>query len=92
VNPTNGMGPEKTFGGQSTFILPVQGRPGAFIAMFDMWRPQNHVDSRYMWLPITVRNGRFTVRWRSEWDLSIFDDPDFRREIRDTQSFGDAVR
>lgn len=73
VNPNNGMGPDLTFGGQSTFILPVPGKPGAFIAMFDMWRPQNHVDSRYMWLPVWLEDGRFVIRWLDEWDLSIFD-------------------
>jgi len=78
VNPTNGMGPERTFGAQSTYILPVQGRSGAFIAMFDMWRPRNQIDSRYVWLPITLRDGRFTVRWLPEWDLSVFDEPDRR--------------
>jgi hypothetical protein len=75
VKATNGIGPERTFGGQSTFIFPVQGRPGAFIAMFDIWRPRNQIDSRYMWLPILIEDGRFTVRWLSEWDLSVFDDP-----------------
>jgi len=74
VNPANEMGPELTFGGQSTFMLPVPGKPGAFIAMFDMWRPQNHVDSRYMWLPVTLEADRFTIRWVSEWDPSVFDE------------------
>lgn len=76
VNPANEMGEELTFGGQSTFILPVHGKPGAYIAMFDMWNPQNQVDSRYLWLPVTLENGRFKVRWVSEWDLSIFDAAD----------------
>lgn len=49
-NPCRGEGAEKTFGGQSTYILPV-GNDG-FIAMFDVWRPQNLRDSRYIWLPI----------------------------------------
>jgi hypothetical protein len=71
--PTEEMGAELTFGGQSTFILPVPGMSGAFIAMFDVWRPQNHVDSRYMWLPVHLEDGRFTIRWVPEWDLGVFD-------------------
>jgi len=73
VNPANGLGPEKTFGGQSTFILPVHGKPGAYIAMFDMWRPRNQTDSRYVWLPVRIEGNRFKVRWMDEWDLSVFD-------------------
>jgi hypothetical protein len=73
INPNNGIGPEKTFGGQSTYILPVQGKPGAYIAMFDIWRPRNQIDSRYMWLPVIFENGRFIVQWFNEWDLSYFD-------------------
>jgi hypothetical protein len=73
VNPSNGLGPERTFGGQSTFILSVEGKPGAFIAMFDMWRPRNHTDSRYLWLPVTLEDGLFVVKWMDEWDLSVFD-------------------
>jgi hypothetical protein len=73
INPKNGIGPEKTFGGQSTYILPVQGKPGAYIAMFDMWRPRNQTDSRYIWLPIKIEDGRFIVEWLNKWDLSYFD-------------------
>ncbi len=73
VNPQNGMGPEQTFGGQSTFVLPVQGKPNAFIAMFDMWRPENAIDGRYIWLPIKFNDDGFSIPWKSEWDLSTFD-------------------
>lgn len=75
VNPTNNLGPEKTFGAQSTFILPVQGKDGAFIAMFDEWRPRNPIDGRYVWLPVEFVDGRIVVRYRERWDLSVFDEP-----------------
>ncbi len=48
VNPANGLGPEKTWGGQSTFVLKVEGRD-EFIAMFDIWCPTNAIDGRYIW-------------------------------------------
>lgn len=73
INPNNGIGPEKTFGAQSTYIFPVQDKSGAYIAMFDMWRPRNQIDSRYIWLPVTIEDGRFIVKWLNEWDLSYFD-------------------
>jgi hypothetical protein len=73
VNPTNNLGPAKTFGGQSTFVLPVQGKTDAYIAMFDIWRPENAIDGRYVWLPIKFNENAFTVSWQSEWDLSVYD-------------------
>ncbi|MDX6766198.1 MAG: glycoside hydrolase family 43 protein [Candidatus Methylacidiphilales bacterium] len=71
--PPGRLGPDLTFGGQSTFILPVQGRPGAFIAMFDIWRPENHPTGGYAWLPVEFERDRLTIRWHDRWDLSIFD-------------------
>jgi hypothetical protein len=72
VNPHNKMGPEKTFGGQSTFILPVNGRPGAFIAMFDIWRPKDAISGGYVWLPLVFEGERISVTWHDQWDLSVF--------------------
>jgi hypothetical protein len=69
VNPANGLGPEMTFGAQSTFILPVQGRPDVFIAMFDIWRPKNAIDGRYVWLPITFTAAGMQIAWRDTWTL-----------------------
>ena len=47
VNPLNGLGPDKTWGGQSTFILKVSDE--LFVAMFDIWNPDNAIDGRYVW-------------------------------------------
>jgi len=73
INPDNGLDEKKTFGCQSTFILPVQGKRDSFIAMFDMWRPRNAIDGRYAWLPVRFRGKGFEIEWSSEWDLSFFD-------------------
>lgn len=73
-NPQNGMGPEKTFGGQSTFILPIHGKPDAFLAMFDIWNPDNAIDGRYVWLPMEFHNDGFSIPWKTEWDLSAFNE------------------
>lgn len=72
VNPHNDFGPEKTFGGQSTYLLPVRGKQGAFIAMFDVWAPWNPIEGRYIWLPVSFKDDRIIVTWQDEWDLSIF--------------------
>lgn len=72
VNPHNQLGPEKTFGGQSTFVYPVAGRRDAWIAMFDINLPQNPIASGYIWLPIEFEEDRPVIRWRDAWDLSFF--------------------
>ena len=71
-NPCMGENSEITFGGQSTYILPVAGREDAFIAMFDLWRPENAIDGRYMWLPVEFENERIVLRYRDAWDLSVW--------------------
>ncbi|MDF7825366.1 glycoside hydrolase family 43 protein [Pontiellaceae bacterium B12227] len=73
INPRNGLGAEKTFGGQSTFVLPVQGRQDAYIAMFDLWQPKNAIDGRYVWLPVEFEGDSFFIHWKDEWNLGVFD-------------------
>jgi len=68
MNPANGLGPEKTFGGQSTFILPVRDTD-RFIAMFDIWRPKNAIDGRYVWLPMEFEDNTYRIPFRAEWSL-----------------------
>lgn len=69
-NPCQGEGADKTFLGQSTFIFPVQGKPGEFIFMADNWRPDNPIDGRYIWLPIRWgSDGLPTLTFEKEWSL-----------------------
>ena len=72
-NPCVGPKANLTFGGQSTYILPVQGKQDAFIFMADMWRPQRHIDGRYIWLPIQYRaDGTPFIEWMEAWKPSEF--------------------
>lgn len=72
-NPCTGPDADKTFGTQSTFVLPVPGQPGSFIFMADRWKPRQLSDSRYVWLPLILEpDGGFTLAWRDRWDLSVF--------------------
>ena len=75
-HPNPCVGPKKdiTFGGQSTFILPVHNSSTAqqsstsYIFMADIWRPQHPIDARYIWLPITFsEEGTPVVEWRDSW-------------------------
>jgi hypothetical protein len=71
-NPAIGPDAAITFNSQSTYILPVAGRPGAFIFMADRWNSDNLEDSRYIWLPISVNGDKIEIKWRDQWDLSVF--------------------
>ncbi len=72
-NPCLGPDAGTTFGSQSTFVLPMPGRPDDFIFMADQWRPRNLSDSRYLWLPFSMRaDGSFNIRWLDHWDFSVF--------------------
>jgi sucrose-6-phosphate hydrolase SacC (GH32 family) len=71
-NPCIGIDADITFYAQSTFVFPVIGKKGAFIAMFDRWNKDNLRDSRYVWLPITLDGEKVKIAWHAEWDLSVF--------------------
>ena len=70
VNPHNHLGPEKTFGGQSTFVFPVPDRSDEWIAMFDINQPNDPVNSGYIWLPLEFdANNQPSIEWKSEWTV-----------------------
>ena len=66
VNPASGLGPEKTWGGQSNYILRT--RDGRYIAMFDIWNPENQVDSRLVWLPVEFGENEMTITWKETFE------------------------
>lgn len=49
-NPCRGVGSEKTFASQSTYILELPGDKYLFMA--DIWKPKSLMYSGYLWLPI----------------------------------------
>lgn len=73
INKISGAGPEKTFEGQPTFIIDIQGKENQFILMMDVWKPKDPINSRYIWLPFRVKNDKVTIEWQDSWDLSWFD-------------------
>ena len=65
-NPCVGEDAKITFGGQSTYVLPLAG--SGYIFMADMWRPESLQDSRYIWLPIHFdEKGIPYIEWVSKW-------------------------
>jgi hypothetical protein len=72
-NPITGLtGQAKTFGGQPTDIIQIQGVDNQYIAMMDVWKPTDPINGKYIWLPFRVRNQKFAVNWFSNWNLSWF--------------------
>lgn len=71
-DPMRGHDAQITFDAQSTFVLPVAGKKDAFIFMADRWKPKNLLDSRYIWLPIDLKDGQITVSWKDQWKLEVF--------------------
>lgn len=69
TNPHNGLGSGLTFGGQSTHLHPMPGVKDRWIAMFDLWTPDNPIDGGYVWLPCEVVDGRMQITWCDEWTL-----------------------
>lgn len=74
-DPLTGPGADKTFGGQSTFVQPIQGKKNAFLFMADQWNPKNLSDSRYLWLPVQFRNNVPFIEWKEDWRLDFFQRP-----------------
>lgn len=70
-NPCTGPDADKTFYGQSTYVIPVDVKKGKFIACFDMWKKRALHDSRYIWLPIAIdkKTGKMEIAWKDSWTM-----------------------
>lgn len=67
-NPCRGDKSEITYGGQSTFILPVPGKKDLYMFMADIWRPEHPIDARYIWLPVQFDEAGIPfLTWMDEW-------------------------
>ena len=66
-NPFAGADADLSFHSQSTYVLPVRGKPGQFIYMGDRWTPDNAIDGRYIWLPIRFDGDQPVIEWRDKW-------------------------
>ena len=62
--PMQGEGSENTFGAQGTYIMKNPKKKGSFIFMADIWKPLELSDSRHLWLPIVMENGKPVIRNR----------------------------
>ncbi len=66
-NPCRGDRADTTFDSQGTFLFCPE-RCNRPIFMADRWTPQNPIDGRYVWLPVSVDdNGLFYLEWNDAW-------------------------
>ena len=68
-NPCIGEGADLTFSSQSTYVLKVEGTSDQYIFMADRWNPKNHIDGRYVWLPIQWDGDKPVLEWKDSWSL-----------------------
>jgi len=71
-NPCTGDDAGVTFTSQGTYVVPVPGINDAYIFLADRWIKTDLQDSRYIWLPMTIRNGTPRIYWVNRWNFSIF--------------------
>jgi hypothetical protein len=62
----------KTYGAQSTLLLKVVGtKTTTVIFMGDIWKPSTQWDSRYLWMPVEIGNGKLRLPEPKPWTLDI---------------------
>lgn len=62
----------KTYGSQSTLLLKVTGtKTTSVIFMGDIWKPRSQWDSRYLWMPLEIGNGKMRLPQPKPWTLDV---------------------
>ncbi|MEO8415556.1 MAG: family 43 glycosylhydrolase [Ginsengibacter sp.] len=61
-----------TYGSQSTMLLKVVGTKSTpVIFMADIWKPGTQWDSRYLWMPLEIGDGKLWVPEPKPWTINI---------------------
>lgn len=69
-NPCRGPKSEITFGGQSTYVLPVVGKK--MLSFYGRHMvPKHPSNARYIWLPIQFEDGIPYIEWLDSWSLDF---------------------
>jgi hypothetical protein len=62
----------RTYGAQSTMLLKVVGtKRTTVIFMGDIWKPSAQWDSRYLWMPLDIGEGKLWLPQPRAWALDI---------------------
>lgn len=63
---------KKTYHSQSTMMLKVAGsKTTTIIFMGDIWKPSAQWDSRYLWMPLEIGDGKLSLPAPRPWTLDI---------------------
>lgn len=62
-NPCVGPGANTTFNSQGTYVFQLVDQPGSFIFMADRWNKKDLKNSRYVWLPIHIKDDKLTIEF-----------------------------
>ncbi|HXT11265.1 MAG TPA: family 43 glycosylhydrolase [Candidatus Angelobacter sp.] len=61
-----------TYGSQSTMMLKVTGtKATTVIFMGDIWKPRAQWDSRYLWMPLQIGDGKLWLTEPKPWQLNV---------------------
>jgi hypothetical protein len=65
--------PEKdTYGSQPTMLVKLIGtRTTSVIYMGDIWKPKMLWDSRYLWMPLTLGDGKLALPEPVRWSVDV---------------------
>ena len=62
----------KTYHSQSTMLFKVEGtKDTTVIFMADRWRPKAQWDSRYLWIPADINDGKLRIPAPRPWTLNV---------------------
>ncbi|MGE4434308.1 MAG: family 43 glycosylhydrolase [Bacteroidales bacterium] len=61
-----------TYGSQSTYLLKIAGsKKTSVIYMGDIWKPDTQWDSRYLWMPLEIGNGKLFLPKPQPWKFNV---------------------
>lgn len=61
-----------TYGSQSSMLLAVMGtKATTVIFMGDIWKPRAQWDSRYLWMPVEIGNGKMLLPPPTPWTIDV---------------------
>jgi len=61
-----------TYGAQSTMMVKVVGsKRTAVVFMADIWKPESQWDSRYLWMPLEIGDGKLWLPEPTPWSLNV---------------------
>lgn len=62
----------KTYGSQSTMLLKIAGsKTTSVIFMADQWQPRTQWNSRYLWMPLSIGNGKLSLPEPAPWTVDV---------------------